>query len=286
MLLSTSTHHPCRTFSKNYITGAIPLLTTPLADPKIEGKINDSTTYDCYGFLSSVGQVVEELDVVNDEGDLDNVDLDDEVDAAKVARTAALAEITKLTRAPKTPKRKKKEVATTPVPAQAHVTPVVPVPAASAAARGVPIAAPVAVLPPVPELPPVHFLGTAVTEEDERIGRDRMDDDANRTYVAPLETADPLKKDVDISEDLGYNCFMLHNIWSIGKERLDKDNMKGQRAALGRRVNRKRQLARALSNVDSGPDGAPAVSEMKDEVSVPEQLWDTSSHTHYPEFYQ
>ena len=286
MLLSTSTHHPGRTFSKNYITGAIPLLTTPLADPKIEGKINDSTTDDCYGFLSSVGQVVEELDVVNDEGDLDNVDLDDEVDAAKVARTAALAEITKLTRAPKTPKRKKKEVATTPVPAQAHVTPVVPVPAASAAARGVPIAAPVAVLPPVPELPPVHFLGTAVTEEDERIGRDRMDDDANRTYVAPLETADPLKKDVDISEDLGYNCFMLHNIWSIGKERLDKDNVKGQRAALGRRVNRKRQLARALSNVDSGPDGAPAVSEMKDEVSVPEQLWDTSSHTHYPEFYQ
>ena len=42
----------------------------------------------------------------------------------------------------------------------------------------------------------------------------------------------------------------------------------------------------SLSNVDSGPDGAPAVSEMKDEVSVPEQLWDTSSHTHYPEFYQ
>ena len=257
-----------------------------MADPKIEGKINDSTTDDCYGFLSSVGQVLEETDVVNDEGDLDNVDFDDEVDAAKVARTAALAEITKLTRAPKKSKRKKKEVATTPVLAKAHVTPVVRVPAASVAARIVPIVAPVAVLPPVPELPPVHFLGTAVTEEDKHSTRDQMDDDVNRTYVAPLETADPLKKDVDISDDLGYNCFILHNVWSIGNERLVKDKVKGQRAALGRRVNRKRQLARALSNVDSGPDGAPGVSEMKDEVSVPEQLWDKSSHTQYPEFYQ
>jgi hypothetical protein len=59
------------------------------------------------------------------------------------------------------------------------------------------------------------------------------------------------KKDKDISDALGYNRFVLGTVWTIGTDRLSRDDAKEQYAALNRRFDRKHNTTRALHKLQT-----------------------------------
>ena len=53
-----------------------------------------------------------------------------------------------------------------------------------------------------------------------------LDDDANHTSADDLDDPHMEEKDNEITEKFGYNRFMLDDAWSIGWERLERDNVR------------------------------------------------------------
>ena len=263
-MLNTSVHIKEGTFSQDYVGDVVPLLMITLMDAKVKAKIHDSRQDNYFDFLSTVGRIIEEVDVATDKDDLNNINLEEEVPAVKQYCAAALAEIKTITRAPKAPKRK--ESTRTPVPVKEPAPPAVE-------------------MSVIPNLPPTKFLASDVTEEDALEKRDSLDDDANRTYVAVKKPA-AVKKEVSISKKFGYNRYMVDNIWTVGNERLLKDDAKETRAAAAWRIDRKRKVTRVRSKIDSETSNGAAMDEIKEEKCVGNMPWKRFAMKDFPEFYE
>jgi hypothetical protein len=97
-----------------------------------------------------------------------------------------------------------------------------------------------------------------------------------------LETANPPEKYKDVSEALGYNRFMLDNVWTVGTYRLIRDDMKEQRTARNRKFDKKRNMTRVLHKVEAE---STKTCKFKDEVHVSDQPWTVSERNNFLEFY-
>ena len=75
-LLSTVVAMPGHTYNTDFFGHVIPLLKDDLKDLKLESKIHDSKIDDCFQFLSTIGQIIEDIGVMHDKGDLGNADED------------------------------------------------------------------------------------------------------------------------------------------------------------------------------------------------------------------
>ena len=163
--------------------------TTILKNSKLESQMNDYTNDQAFQFLSSVGQILEELVFPKEKEDDSEIDTDECVVARNI-RDAALV---------------------------------------------------------------------VVNEESETIDGRReeqiADDDTNRAIEPDVD--EPDLSDDEVSKRIGYNRFMIHNIWRHGAELLEKDNIKQTRMAKYVRRQRKMRVNRAImesaaaNNVDN-----------------------------------
>ena len=53
----------------------VPQVTTVLTDPHVDSKIHDAKSDDCIQFLSTIGQIIEDLEAPSKNDDSDSVDL-------------------------------------------------------------------------------------------------------------------------------------------------------------------------------------------------------------------
>ena len=100
-----------------------------------------------------------------------------------------------------------------------------------------------------------------------------MDDDANRVSAGDLD--DPVidesnEKDVVVTKKLGYNRFMIDNVWRIGKERLAKDNVRSKRLGAVARVSRKLLVKKVV--MDAAKETSMTYCQ-KEEVAVDMPSW-------------
>lgn len=90
---------------------------------------------------------------------------------------------------------------------------------------------------------------TTLEKEIENLEASLLDDDGNRCTDDTMEEPkkDDTRKDDDkISKQLGYNRFMIDDVWKVGKERLEKANIKKEREDARARLQRKRDTNRAI----------------------------------------
>ena len=91
-------------------------------------------------------------------------------------------------------------------------------------------------------------------------------------------------KDDAVSKKLGYNRFMVHDVWKVGKERLLKDDIKNKRSAAKKRTERKRMLNRAI--VQSAADNINDVdTEFKEVSKVGVAPWTRKTMHLFPDLY-
>ena len=87
---------------------------------------------------------------------------------------------------------------------------------------------------------------TITTGSDDTGGEENfalvLDDDANCTSTDDLDYPHMEEKDDEITEKVGYNRFMLDDVWSIGWERLERDNVRKTRQLPVKRTERKRMV--------------------------------------------
>ena len=114
-----------------------------------------------------------------------------------------------------------------------------------------------------------------------------MDDDANQCTHNQLEVAeDELSetdnKDATVSKKLGYNRFMVENVWDIGTQQIEKDDVRSTRVSAKKRVLRKRRINSAVSSHEAlrQPD-----SGFKLEKNVEQAPWKKSVMQTFSKFY-
>ena len=95
-----------------------------------------------------------------------------------------------------------------------------------------------------PALPAATMTSTITTGTDD-IGSEEtvalvLDDDANLTSVDDLDYPRMEEKDDEITEKVGYTRFMLDDVWSIGWERLERDDVRETHQLAEKRIKRKR----------------------------------------------
>ena len=95
---------------------------------------------------------------------------------------------------------------------------------------------------------------------------------------------DSRKGDNAISKKLGYNRFMVENVWKIGRERLEKANVKKVRLDAQKRQKRKRDINKAIAreiNSQRSTEGG----EFKKEINVEMPPWTTKMREICPDMY-
>ena len=63
------------------------------------------------------------------------------------------------------------------------------------------------------------------------------------------DSPEPDEKDVDISGKLGYNRFMLDDVWVIGTDRMVKDDIKATRIHARECAERKRTISKSIAAI-------------------------------------
>ena len=105
------------------------------------------------------------------------------------------------------------------------------------------------------------------------------DDDANRLSSGELHSPATEPKDAEITKRLGYNRYMIDNVWKVGRERIRKENVREKRASAAVRADRKVLIKRAVIN-QSKLD--PVSAELKDEKAVDMPPWTTFLINKFP----
>ena len=216
-LLRTSHVTPLRRFKKDRVWNAMMKSTTILKNSKLESQMNDYTNDQAFQFLSSVGQILDELVFLNDKDDELDIDIDECVIACNIRDAASEA---------------------------------------------------------VNE----ESSETIDGQREEQIA----DDDANRAIEPNID--EPDLSDDEVSKKLGYNRFMIRNIWRHGAELLEKDNIKQTRMAKYVRQQRKMRVNRAImesvaaNNVDN-------TLVLKEEKNIETPPWRSFVMNKFSRFY-
>ena len=75
---------------------------------------------------------------------------------------------------------------------------------------------------------------------------DECTDDNNRCVDGQLDEPEPKETDKEISTRLGYNRFMITDIWKHRNKMLEKDNIKASRQSANERKSRKQAINRTI----------------------------------------
>ena len=85
--LKASVECPLRQFKRDFVSSCVKLVKTKLIDKKLEAQIKDYTNDQAFQFLSSVGQILDEMSNPKEDDDEDNDDDDEiETDESAIAR--------------------------------------------------------------------------------------------------------------------------------------------------------------------------------------------------------
>lgn len=124
-------------------------------------------------------------------------------------------------------------------------------------------------------------------EEIEQIEAALLDDDGNWCTDDTLEEPDKedssRKADDKISKKLGYNRFLVEDVWKVGTDRLQNANIKKEREDARARLQRKRDTNRAI--VKKFQEKKDAVSEIKHEIECEIPPWRQQMMEMYPNNY-
>ena len=117
---------------------------------------------------------------------------------------------------------------------------------------------------------------------------DVMDDDASRTIRPQLDDPEPseiTEKDGEIAKRLGYSRFMLEDVRVVGKQRLEKKNIKVARQRQKARVYRNHRVNLALSEEMKRKATVrdPVEKQVKEVILPP---WKARLMAQYPEYYK
>ena len=132
------------------------------------------------------------------------------------------------------------------------------------------------------------------TVEEERLDAESdqainavLDDDANRCAVETIDEPvvdDTRKGDDSISKKLGYNRFMIEDVWKVGRERLKKANVKKVRNDARKRQLRKREINKAIAKEINSQD-VNTESEFQSEMEVEMPPWTKKMMQLFPDMY-
>ena len=112
-----------------------------------------------------------------------------------------------------------------------------------------------------------------------------MDDDANRLTVSALD--DPVVDESNVNDGvittkLGYNRFMITSAWKVGKERLEKDNVRSKRLGAVARAQRKLLVKKVI--MDAAKESGTTLCD-KEELDIEMPPWTKHIMGLYPEDY-
>lgn len=114
-----------------------------------------------------------------------------------------------------------------------------------------------------------------------------QNDDATRLAVDNLDepTIDETTvKDDVVSKKLGYNRFMITNVWEVGNKRLVADEIGKVRQEAVAQIDRKRAITRAMEAA-SGISEKTQASAIKGTMDVPMAPWTKRIRKRFPQFY-
>ena len=106
---------------------------------------------------------------------------------------------------------------------------------------------------------------------------------ARETYGDVLSYESKVK-DSAVSKNLGYNRFMVHDVWKVGRSRLEKDEVKRSRLSARKRTNRKRAVNSAIIRSVAETNSAPTCV-IKGDMDVERSSWSKKSIELFPDLY-
>lgn len=121
-----------------------------------------------------------------------------------------------------------------------------------------------------------------VSEEDlSRVER-VLDDDAQRSTPAPVDEGEVDETTAATSKRLGYNRFMIEDVWRVGATMLSEDDVLKQRSDAYDRRQRKKSVARAIALAKQRTN-ASVIVEKELEIDMP--CWTSKMKDEFPDLF-
>jgi len=131
-----------------------------------------------------------------------------------------------------------------------------------------------------------------ITNEDQRRRAQLLDDDYQRTAITDVieeevvdeEIAEELVVNETESRKLGYNKYMIENVWRAGEKLLIKDGVGKKRQKAFVRIERRRRINETVST--SLSEQSNSDYQEKKEVNINMPVWTRHIMHMFPNFYE